>query len=436
MLEISEGSNPNYLCKVVEITNIRKHENADRLQIATVDFQDVITGMNCKRGSIYVYFPVEGKINRDFLSHTNSFRDKDLNKDKNSDNVGFFEDKCRVKAVKLRGHRSMGYIVPISEIADWGGTFDYEVNQEFDTVNGLLLVEKYVIKTKEPRESKKGKKARVSRLVENQFRFHVDTENFRRNAYKINPEDEIEISYKLHGTSFWKSHVLVKRKLSLLERLCKFLGANVQEEEYDQLYGSRRVVKNEYLDDEKRHDHFYGFDLWKLISDNIGEIPKGFTIYGEAVGYTPDGTMIQPDYDYGCPQGEMRLFIYRISYTNPDGVSFELSYDEIFEFCKKYDMLESPRLFYKGKAKDVNFKEAGLLDCLDRDWTEYLVKNLEEEFNDKDCFMCKHVVPEEGICIRKVSLTDVEIYKLKSFRFLEHESSFLDSGKSDIESEN
>ena len=438
MLEISKNANSNYLCKIVELKNLRKHENADRLQIATIDFQDVITGLDATEGDIYVYFPVECKINPSFLAHTSSYRDSQLNHDQ--EKAGFFEDNCRVKAVKLRGHRSMGYIVPFETVYLWSNNNNFDsllgfidreyTGQEFDTINGKLLVEKYVIKTKEPRAQKQGKKARVSRLVENQFRFHVDTENFRRNAYKINPLDEIEVTYKLHGTSWWKSNVLVKRKLSRFEKLLKWLGVNIITEEYDQLYGSRKVVKNEYLDDEKKHDHYFGFDLWKVFSDKIGDIPKGFTIYGEAVGYTPEGGAIQKGYDYGCRPCEFELYVYRITYTNPDGVSFELSYDEIYEFCQKYETLKSPELFYKGKA-------ARMYDLEENDhWHENFIQRLEKDYNDKDCYMCENKVPEEGICIRKVLLTDCEIYKLKSFSFLEHESKQLDTGESDLESDN
>ena len=43
-------------------------------------------------------------------------------------------------------------------------------------------------------------------------------------------------------------------------------------------------------------------------------------------------------------------------------------------------------------------------------------------------------VPEEGICVRKEGLV-IEIFKLKSFRFLEKESKQLDKGEVDIETQ-
>lgn len=45
---------------VVKVQNLRKHENADRLQIATFFGNDVIVGLNTKVEDIGVYFPCDG----------------------------------------------------------------------------------------------------------------------------------------------------------------------------------------------------------------------------------------------------------------------------------------------------------------------------------------------------------------------------------------
>jgi hypothetical protein len=116
-LKISEKANHNYLAKVVELTNLRKHENADRLQCAAIDGNNVITGLDAQNGSLYVYFPLESAINKEFLSWSNSFEDKELNQ--NKEVKGFFNKKGRVRAIRLRGERSEGYIVPVQSVSDW-----------------------------------------------------------------------------------------------------------------------------------------------------------------------------------------------------------------------------------------------------------------------------------------------------------------------------
>ena len=435
MLQISKEANPNYLAKVVALKGLKKHSNADRLQTVNIDFQTVITGLDAKEGDIYVFFPVESKISKAFLSWSNSFRDKTLNQD--PEKTGFFEDNCRVKAMKLRGEKSMGYIVPSFQVSAWANynIQPSDVNTEFDTIGNHKIVEKYQVKQKTNGREKQGKKPSVSRLVEGQVHLHVDTENLRKNAYKIKPTDIISVTYKTHGTSWWVSNVLVKRKLSWLEKIGKKIGLNIQEYEYDLVYGSRRVVKNASMDDPKQKDHFFGYDLWEKIKDEVADkIPKGYTLYGEMLGYDHNGSPIQGEYDYGCEVGEHKLEVYRITQTNNDGIVTEFTYPQIKEYCNRVD-LTPPHLFYYGEAKDLNFPTAGYLEYGEH-WQENFIQCLEEDFNEKDCFMCVNKVPEEGIVLRKESLFSCESYKLKSFRFLQKESNDLDKGVSDIESEN
>lgn len=437
MIKISTGANPNYLAKVVKLQNVQKHPNADKLQIVNIDFQTVITGLDAQDGMFYVYFPLESQLNVEFLSQTNSFRHKELNADQTQ--VGFFEDNARVRAVRLRGTPSQGYIVPIKIVEDFAnvsGLSSY-VGQEFDTINDILLLKKYQVKEKTSGLSnKQGKKPKLSRLIEGQVHLHIDTENLRKNVYQINPDDEISITYKTHGTSWWVGNVIVKRTLNWKERLAKFFGVKVQETEYDHIYGSRRVVKNSDVADPKAKDHFYGYDVWEDIKNTVKDfIPKGYTLYGEAIGYDKNGGAIQKGYDYKCANGEMKLEVYRITHTTPDGLVTELNYSQIQEFCERSGLTASYK-FYTGKAIDwLNLRFLNGREELN-DFHETFLRELEKEYNEKDCFMCSNSVPEEGIVLRKEKLFSCESFKLKSFRFLEWETKELDAGESDIESDN
>lgn len=440
MITISNEANKNYLAKIVELQNVKMHPDAHSLQTVDIDYQTVITGMNAKDGDIYVYFPIECTINKDFLAFTNSYRDASKNAD--PEKKGFFEDNGRVRAMRLRGEKSMGYIVPIADLEAFSGESGLVrfVGEEFDTIKNVKLLEKYVVKTKEPMAAKQGKKPNVSRLIDGQVHLHVDTENLRKNIHKIKPEDVISITYKTHGTSWWTGNLLVKKPLNWFEKLLQKLGVNVVDTEYDLVYGSRKVVKNKDLKDPKAKDHFYGYDLWEDIKNQVADsVPKNYTLYGEALGYTREGGFIQKDYDYGVPKGEMRIEVYRITVTNPDGLVTELSTSEIREFCEKRGLTPS-HLFYQGRAEDyfspmeVENKIEGV--SREEQWRTLFLNKLMEDFNEKNCFMCTNKVPEEGIVVRKENLFTYEAYKLKSFAFLQKESKDLDSGQSDMESEN
>jgi hypothetical protein len=446
MLE-TVNKNSNYLCKVVQLKGVRKHSNADRLQVVEVGMNTVITGLDAKDGDIYVYFPIESKISEDFLSWSSSFRDKEKNADPSE--TGFFEANCRVRAMNLRGEKSMGYIVPARLIEQWSrldlyiGDFE---GQEFDTINGKLLVEKYEIVIKSSSGYiTSGKKPNLSRLVEGQVNLHIKTKNLRHTPDAIKPEDTISITYKTHGTSWWVGNLIVKRKLSLLERLLSKFGVSISETVYDLVYGSRRVVKNKRFEDPKGKDHFYGYDLWEDIKNEVGAvIPKGWTLYGEMVGYDRNGGQIQKGYDYGClPKPfvkslQHKLEVYRITNTTPDGLVTELSFPEIREFCGN-NGLDTPTSFFYGKAGDWLFENTGMFTYLDEpdfSFGKSFVEALQLAYNEKDCFMCTNKVPEEGVVIRKEKLIGCESYKLKSFRFLEMETKQLDKDESNIEDEN
>ena len=428
----SKNHNPNYLAKIIQVKGLRKHANADRLQVLSVDFQDVITGLDTKEGDICVFFPLESKIMSTFLSHTNSFRDKELNADQTQ--TGFFEKTGRVRAVRLRGEKSMGYLVPIVTLENWcGAKLSSVIGEEFDTIGDILIVEKYVVPTRSVPHVRQGKKPRISRLVEGQVHLHVDTENLRRNAFKINPEDDISITYKLHGTSFWVANVLCKRKLGVLEKTLRFLGVKIQETEYDHVYGSRKVVKNQY--ETQNTQDFYDSDLWGTLKDEFKDlVPKGYTFYGECVGYTARGRLIQAKYDYGCKQYEHKTYIYRITFTNPDGLVVELSTSDTQQMAERGGFNYVPH-FYSGKAKDL-FPELKIDIENNTIWHHKFMILLADKYNEKNCFICRNIVPEEGIVLRKEKLFEFESYKLKSFAFLEYETAQLDAGAEDIESQN
>ena len=52
MFKQSPKSNLNYAASIVKLNNIRKHPNADKLKITTIQGNDVITGAPLEVGQI------------------------------------------------------------------------------------------------------------------------------------------------------------------------------------------------------------------------------------------------------------------------------------------------------------------------------------------------------------------------------------------------
>jgi hypothetical protein len=438
---ISTTTKSNYLARVVTLPAPRKHSNADRLLCINILSNNVITGLTAKEGDLYVYFPLECTINKDFLRFTNSFANPEDNADGKT--KGFFGAQGRVKALKLRGERSEGYIVPVAEVNRWLGTevITYlDDDQDFDTIDGKILCEKYVNRQelinadKAARADKRKNKkvVRTSKLVENQFRLSADTAPLKRNIDNIKPDDTISVSYKYHGANVAVGRVLCKKKLTFWNKVGRKLGFDINETHYDLVYSSRAVVKNEYNDSDKRHDHYYGVDVWGVVAEMYKDTVKnGVTLYGELVGFTPTGSFIQKGYDYNIPANQCDMIVYRITYTSATGDVFEFNAKQITDYCNKFG-LKRAELFYHGKAKDM-FADIPTDDI--RTWQEQLLAKLCDKYLEKKCHVCKNDVPAEGIVLVKEG-DAFDPYKLKAFAFLERETKELDSGAVNIEEVN
>jgi len=430
-----EPINPNYSALITTISSITPIEGCDNIVSATASGYHIVVSKDTKKGDVGIYFPVGTQLSENFLSNNNLYRKAEKNKD---DKKGFFENTGRLKAIRLRGVQSNGLFVPLDSLSyllSQDEIGDLNVGDTFDHIKNEMICQKYIIKKPciQGKGNKNKIKARYSKLVDNQFRFHYKTTHLQHNMESLQSDSRITITKKLHGTSAVFSKVLIKKKLSFISKLLKKFGLPIKSEENGFLYSSRQVIKNEFY---SKNLGFYKENIWNTWANKIEDsIPSGFTIYGEIVGYLGNGGFIQKDFDYGCLHGESQFYVYRVTFTNNDGKVFELSWNDLKDFCKAYGF-EHVQEFYQGKVEelfpDIDYKE---------DWRTVWLKELEncEEFemNDADCSWHKHhSVPSEGIVVRKEDMMNPQAFKLKNYRFLEKESRLMDKGEVDIEEEN
>lgn len=439
IVSLSKDHNPNYIAKVVALKNVRVHPNADKLQLVSVDGYTVITGLDAKEGDLYVFFTIESVINHSYLSYTNSFNESSLNE--NQQVTGFFRGHGRIRAVRLRGTVSEGYIVPVSSVIDFAKNklkiklkeSDLYEGLEFDTIGKEKFVWKFEVPVVEQVMPGSGKQKKLlkkykSKLVEHQFAFHADTKHLKREISQLDPKDLIAVHNKIHGSSFIVSNVLVKRQLTFVEKVAKFFGAKIQETEHGPLWASRKVIKNKNFNTFSS-DGFYGSgsDIWKIVADQVYPLLKrGMTVYGEIYGYTPTGKEIQKGYDYGCQPNQLDFVVYRINYTNTFGEVFEFTWPQIKSFCEGVG-LKTPELYYYGVAEELFPEIKGY-----EHWHQNFLDKMCETYLEKDCHLCKNKVPAEGVVLTFQHGKHWHALKLKSNRFIEAETKMLDKGETGV----
>lgn len=244
----------------------------------------------------------------------------------------------------------------------------------------------------------------------------------------------------IHNTSAIFANILCNRQLSVWEKIKKFFGLKVQETEYGNVYSSRSVIKNQYIN--PNADSYYKVDVWGAVNEVISPyIEDGFTVYGEIVGYVPGSDkMIQKNHDYGCKRGEWKFMPYRITHTDELGNKYEFELYEVDEWTRNLvtdhpdiaDKIMFLDIVYSGKLMDLypdipveTHWHADVLARMKTDKDKFLM--------EEDEPMCKNKVPREGIVIRKTNDIHARAWKLKCQSHYARECKENDDGIVNIE---
>ena len=502
MFSRSQGMSREYCCTIVRVGDIEPIQGSDFLGKTLVDgVQIVVRKDEVSKGDIMFYASNETELCEGFLSVNNLFSREFYDKNANSASVGemvakrdalkaklesgssasdavelakvedaiksccgFFGRYGRVRMINLRKCPSFGFLfTPESlykyrpelksvNLAEW--VDDPEADHDFDTVCGELFVKAYIPRPSNPRkgssgrESRRQKKVRKTLIIPNEFFFHYDTSMLVKNMHRFNPDTEVDISTKMHGTSLILGNLKVKAPLGTDTGVGfwdKFTGAvgrmlyrtfGIHKVVYRYVCSSRTVIRDVDLTGRKTNS-FYKADIWSEYEKHLeGWIPEGMTIYGEIVGYlTGSSVMIQKDYDYGCKEGTNRLMIYRITTSDKDGKQ-EWEIEDVITFSEALramlpDIILPFPLLYHGTLKDL-YPDIPV----DDNWRDAVLERLktEDRFGmERNEPMCSKKVPREGIVMRICHDPLKEAFKLKCAKFLQKEAESIDKGLVDME---
>ena len=457
-----------YRAYVTRVTNIRPAENADRLNACEVFGNTTIIDKSITEDDTIVYFPSDGQISVEFGEKNNLFR----RKDDAGNNVGGFIDpvKRNITAIRLRGNRSDGLVLPLSCLnycyAHGDASIELRAGDVIDgLVNGHEICCKYI-----PRSNTRvgrvtdGNKTRKKKIpTAPLFAEHVDTEQLAYNLGAFKPGDEIEITLKMHGTSQRTGYLPVLKgyKRTLLDRLLRREGKPIYDWGY--VSGTRRVVLENY------EGGFYGDNQFREQHSKIfeGKLWKGETVYYEVVGFTTSGAPIMSSannaklqdkefikqygketvFSYGCDplgkremygcdeQGHFKvlidkpvsdIYVYRMTMTNEDGEVVEYTPDFMRYRCEQMGVKTVP-VFFKGIVLETQIHEDGSVEyqlsngkmlgaCIGEDNIGDMVKQAAECYYDgPDPIGKTHV--REGVVVRIVNRPKFCAYKHKNFSF-------------------
>lgn len=427
-----------YNVYIAKAKNIRPAENADRLNLCEVFGNTTVVDKSVNENDLYLYFPVGGALSEEFGNANNLFRKKDAE----GKNIGGFidPDKRNICAIKLRGNRSDGLVLPLSALEPFGDVSQLKEGDIVTTFNGHVIAEKYIPRTNHRSSVKSGNRTRkISVPVAPLFAEHVETEQLPYNLKDFKNGDFVEISLKLHGTSARTAYLpkLVGFKRSLADRI--FHREGKPQYEYGYISGTRRTVLDSF-----GSGGFYGDNGFREVHAKAfeGKMPKGFTAYYEIVGFTDNGTPIMGTGDnkklgedfvkqygkttvfsYGCePNGKKTMYgkdeegyfsieqdrpihdayLYRLTYTTPEGLVMEISPDDMRHYAEMWGIKTVPVL-WRGIIPD------------DVDAGEWIKAKAEEFYDGPDPIGKTHI--REGVVVRIVNAPSFKAYKIKPFSF-------------------
>lgn len=413
---------------VTRVKNIRPAENADRLNLCDVFGNTVVVDKNVNENDLYVYFPCDGQLSLDFCLNNNLLRKLP----DGTPGTGYMDpDKRNVVAIKLRGNKSDGLILPLSCLDYCFGesaAAHLKIGDTIDVVNGHDICTKYI-----PRGSKRvgrptdGNRTRKKRVpLAPLFVEHADTEQLAYNLGAFRSGDEVEITLKMHGTSQRTGFLPVFSgfRRTIWDKLFRRDGEPIYT--YDIVTGTRRTVIN------GEDGGYYGSNAFRMPHSELfrGKLWKGETVYYEVVGFTDTGTPIMAEcgnkklndkefvkqygqtttFSYGCERPNSDIYVYRMTMTNEDGNIVEYTPDFMRYRCEQMGVKTVP-VFWKGIIPE-NPASATDPTIEPGEW----IKNVAERFYDgPDPIGKTHI--REGVVVRIINKPKFCAYKHKNFAF-------------------
>ena len=320
--------NNNSVCFVAKINEVRAIEGADNIELVIAGGWNAIT----KKGEFK-----EGDLT--IIATTDAVIPEKL-----SELMGvtsYLRKGNRVRTVKLRGVYSECLIIPTKYLSGNLTMGDYDLIEEGRDCMEFLGITKYEPPVKQIQLAS----GRKIKWRDNQnFHIYYKFPNLKNVDGMFTPEDEVQITRKIHGTNA-RYGIVKKGKLSFWDKVKKFFRIANEWIDYEYIYGSHNCEKG------SDSQGFYSTDVWRTIAEKYdiknklwqeakrqgSELGEGLILYGEIYG-----AGIQKNYTYGLEDIQFAAFDIKI-----DG---EYCATEVTQVITE-DILQLPHVevLYEGK---------------------------------------------------------------------------------------
>lgn len=405
-----------YNAYITRLKNVRKHPNADRLQLGDCFGNTVCVSLEYVDNQLGVYFPTDGQLSEEFCEKHNLVRKKD----DAGNSIGGYMDpaKRNVTAIRLRGEKSDGLFMPLDCLAYTGVDITtLEEGFAFTAINGKEICQKYIPRRPNRAAAGSGNRTRKAKEVENYPYFveHIDTPQLRFNLSQFKPGDIICLTEKVHGTSSRNGYCLYKKPLSFLAKLFR-LKPKIK---YQNIAGTRRTIVSQ------ENVGFYGTNAFRQVwADKFkGKLYPGEQVFGEIAGFYEENAPIMAIgnnlklqdkdfvnkygqttvFSYGCsPTGTFaplnRYFIYRMTYTSSEGYVIEYPWDLV-----------------QLRAEQMGFEVVPELERFIYTTEEDFLARIEKYLDTPSILDPRHI--REGIVVRAINAPIFKVAKEKSWSF-------------------
>ncbi len=304
--------------EVIEVGEVSKHDNADKLEVIQVFGYPVVAQAGIyKQGDRAIYIPIDSVMPDQ--AQWAFLNDGKLPLGK----------RARIKAKKLRGVFSMGMLAPVSVLPAPGGRLGehadvlYPVGDNVATVLGITKFQEPDIEVVLSKGQKKG-----AENIERDPGFipkYTDIDDLRRYSQKLDLGEEVVITEKIHGAN---------------ARFCsEFIPSTPDVHETNQVL---------YVGSHKQFKKYDENNMWWKVAikydlaEKLKSIP-GVVLYGEVYGWVQD-------LKYGAMQPG--VYSLRIFDAFDSKAGKYLNYDALVALCRTLDLLMAPAL-YRGPWEGI-----------------------------------------------------------------------------------